>query len=60
MATEAQIRAKKNYRKKTKQITIEFNIETEKEILNHILSQDNKSRYIKDLIKNDINIRSEK
>ena len=60
MATEAQIKAKKEYRKKTKQIAIEFNIETEKEILDHILSQENKSRYIKDLIKNDINIRSEK
>lgn len=60
MATEAQIKAKKEYRKKTKQIAIEFNIESEKEILDHILSQENKSRYIKDLIINDINIRSEK
>lgn len=46
--------AKKTYREKTKQISVEFNTETEYDLLEHILSQPNRQSYIKNLIKNDI------
>lgn len=52
--TEAQKRAKDNYRKKCKKITIEF-YPTETELIEHIEKQPQKQTYIKDLIRKDIN-----
>lgn len=57
MVSDSQIKAKENYRKKTKQISIEFNTETESDILNYLLEQGNRQKYIKELIRNDMNNR---
>jgi hypothetical protein len=53
MATEAQRKAVKNYKKKLNRITIDFS-PAEEELWKHIQSQDKKQTYIKDLIRADI------
>ncbi len=53
MASEAQRKAVKKYRKKTNRITIDF-YPTEDELWNHIQSQGKKQTYIKDLIRKDM------
>lgn len=51
--TEAQKRAKENYRKKCKKITIEF-CPSEADLLEHLEKQPQKHTYIKDLIREDM------
>ena len=46
--------AKARYRKKTKQIAVEFNTETESDILNFLLGKSNRQGYIKELIRKDM------
>jgi hypothetical protein len=53
MASEAQKRAVKEYRKKTKKLQLEFS-PAEEELWQHIQSQDKKQTYIKDLIRKDM------
>jgi hypothetical protein len=53
MATEAQRKANKNYRKKLNRITIDFS-PAEEEMWQHIQNQPKKQTYIKDLIRADI------
>lgn len=53
MASEAQRKAIKEYKKKVKRFTIEFS-PTEIDLYDHIQQQDNKQGYIKNLIRNDI------
>jgi hypothetical protein len=53
MATEAQRKAIKNYRKKLNRITIDFS-PAEEEMWQHIQSQPKKQTYIKDLIRADM------
>lgn len=53
MVSEAQKRAAKEYRKKTKKIQLEFSPAEEK-LWDHIQSQENKQGYIKSLIRNDM------
>lgn len=43
--------AKKNYRKKTRQVAIEFNIEKEMDLFNILATKGNKQGYLKDLIR---------
>lgn len=43
--------AKKNYRKKTKQIAIEFNMDKESDLYNFLSSKGNKQGYIKELLR---------
>lgn len=43
--------AKKNYRKKTKQIAIEFNMDKESDLYDFLSSKGNKQGYIKDLLR---------
>lgn len=54
MPTEAQQKAKNNYRKKTKHVAIELNTETESDLIEYIYSLDNKQSYIKELIRKDM------
>lgn len=52
--SDAQLRAVSNYRKKSvKRITTDF-YPTEQDIWDHVQSQENKQRYIKDLIRKDM------
>lgn len=51
--TDAQNRAKQKYRKKVKQINIEF-YPTEADLLEHLNKQPKKQTYIKDLIRADM------
>ncbi len=51
--SEAQLRAVKKFKEKTKRITLEFH-PTEEEMWNHIQSQPKKQTYIKDLIRKDM------
>lgn len=53
MVSEAQKRAIKEYRKKTNKLQLEFS-PTEKELWEHIQSQENKQGYIKSLIRKDM------
>ena len=53
MATEAQRRAAKTYRKKLNRITIDFS-PAEQELWEHIQSQEKKQTYIKNLIRADM------
>ena len=53
MLTEAQKRAKKKYREKTKRYVIEF-FPTDKELIDRIEAQPKKHAYIKNLIRQDI------
>lgn len=43
--------AKKNYRKKTKQIAIEFNMDKESDLYDFLSSKGNKQGYIKELLR---------
>jgi hypothetical protein len=51
--TDAQLRAIKKYKEKSKRMTIEFH-PTEAEMWEHIQSQPKKQTYIKDLIRKDM------
>ena len=51
--SDAQIKAVKKYREKLKRITIDF-YPSEEEIWNKVQAQPNKQRYIKDLIRADL------
>ena len=53
MKTEAQKRAKANYLKKVKKVTVEF-YPTETDLIEHIEKQPKKQTYIKDLIREDM------
>lgn len=53
MASEAQRKAIKNYRKKLNRITLDFS-PAEEEMWKHIQSQPKKQTYIKDLIRADM------
>lgn len=54
-AKEYNIRAREEYRRsKSKQVSIVFNVETENNLYEHVMKQPNKSGYVKDLIKKDI------
>lgn len=53
MVSEAQKRAVKEYRKKTKKVQLEFS-PTEMDLYNHLQSQPKKQTYIKDLIRKDM------
>jgi vacuolar-type H+-ATPase subunit E/Vma4 len=53
MLTEAQKRAKEKYRKKGKQVVIQF-YQTEKDMIAHLEKQPQKATYIKDLIRADM------
>ena len=52
--TEAENRAKRNYRKKTKYISIEF-YPAEMDLFEHLQKQEQKRTYIKNLIREDMN-----
>lgn len=53
MTTEAQKRARNNYRSKGKQIGLQFN-EHEKDLLDYLETKPSKQGYIKDLIRQDM------
>lgn len=53
MTSEAQKRAVKEYRKKTKKLQLEFS-PTETDLWEHVQQQPNKQGYIKDLIRKDM------
>ena len=53
MATEAQRKAIKNYKKKVNRITVDFS-PAEMELWEHIQQQPNKQGYIKNLIRADM------
>lgn len=53
MASDAQRRAIKEYKKKVKRITIDFS-PAESDLWDHIQSQEKKQTYIKDLIRKDM------
>lgn len=55
MATEAQKRAREKYNKENyKVINFKVNKKTEKELIDHLEAQENKQGYIKELIRQDI------
>lgn len=54
MATEAQLRANRKYKKTVKKVLVEF-YPTEKELWEHLQAQDKKQTYIKNLIRADMN-----
>ena len=54
MASEAQRRAIREYKKKVKKFNLEF-APTETELWEHLQAQDNKQGYIKMLIRADMN-----
>lgn len=53
MATEAQRKAIKNYKKKLNRITIDFS-PAEADLWEHLQNQEKKQTYIKDLIRKDM------
>lgn len=53
MRSEAQKRARNNYRAKGKRLTIEF-YPTEADLIEHIDKQEKKQTYIKELIRKDM------
>ena len=53
MATEAQKKARAKYNAKRNRLTMDF-YPTEEDLWNHINSQENKQKYIKDLIRQDM------
>ena len=53
MLTEAQKRAKEKYRKKGKQIVIQF-YQTEQDMIDYLENQPAKATYIKNLIREDM------
>lgn len=55
MASQAQIRAVDKYDKaNTKKYLLKLNLVTDKDIIDHLDSLDNKQGYIKQLIRNDL------
>ena len=57
MASKAQVKASNKYNKaNTTSFTFRFNNESDSDIINHLQSLDNKSGYIKKIIRNDIGI----
>lgn len=53
--SEARIRANAKYNKEnTRNVVLHLNITTDKDILDHLERKDNKTGYIKDLIRDDI------
>jgi len=54
MPSEAQKRAKQKYMQNVKRLTIDFS-PTDAELFEYVTQQPNKQRYIKDLIKADMN-----
>lgn len=53
MTSDAQKRAVKKYRERTKKMQLEFS-PAEEDLWNHIQSQEKKQTYIKDLIRKDM------
>lgn len=54
-SSEAHIRASAKYNKEnTKNVVLHLNITTDKDIIDHLEHKDNKTGYIKDLIRDDI------
>ena len=54
-SSDAQIRASAKYNKENiKRVILHFNITTDKDILEHLSHKDNKTGYIKELIRDDI------
>ena len=58
MATEAQKKAKAEYRKKCKAVCVEFS-QQEMDLYEYVASKGNKQGFIKELIRNHMNISSE-
>lgn len=54
MMNKNSIKANKYNKRNTKQYCVRLNINTDKQIINHIESKKNKQGYIKDLIRNDM------
>ena len=54
MASEARLRANREYKKKVKKVLVEF-YPTETELWEHLQQQANKQGYIKELIRADMN-----
>ena len=53
--SDARIRANAKYNKEnTKNVVLHLNINTDKDILDHLDGKENKTGYIKDLIRDDI------
>lgn len=52
--TEAQKKARRNYREKGKRLTVEFYHGTESDLIAHLEKQPVKGAYIKDLIRADM------
>lgn len=53
MASEAQLKASKKYKKKVNRITVDF-YPTEEDLWEHLNSQEKKQTYIKELIRADM------
>ena len=54
-SSDARIRANAKYNKEnTKNVVLHLNITTDKDILEHLEHKDNKTGYIKDLIRDDM------
>lgn len=53
MTSKAQDRAMRRYRRKTTSVLVRINPETEPDVYRRIMSVDNKSGYIKELINKD-------
>lgn len=53
MRTEAEKKARRTYRANTKRMTIDF-YKTDADIVEHIAKQPEKQKYIKDLIRKDM------
>ena len=54
MISKAQDRAMRRYRRKTTSVLVRINPETEPDVYRRIMSVDNKSGYIKELINKDV------
>lgn len=52
--TEALKKAQDKYSQKIKQVILKFNMETEPDLLEHLMKQDRTQTYIKALIKKDM------
>jgi len=54
-STDAQIRASAKYNKENiKSLAFQLNITTDRDIINHLATKDNKTGYIKELIREDM------
>ena len=52
--TEALKKAQDKYSKKVRQVILKFNVETESDLLEHLMKQDRMQTYIKMLIRKDM------